>query len=89
MAATNFRPVQPIVKAVETVGEIPLVYNPHQAPGRSKLQQNIQETHNQEKKIYQKPKKKPYSEKNQKYQIRRRNARESPSATKAFNDPQP
>jgi len=34
MAATNFHPVQSIVKAVETVGEKPLVLNPHKAPGR-------------------------------------------------------
>ena len=34
MATINFLPVQPIVEGVETVGEKPLISNPHQVPGR-------------------------------------------------------
>jgi len=56
MAATNFHPVQPIVEAVETVGEKPRGQNPHQVPGRSKLQQNIHETYDQKKASPENPK---------------------------------
>jgi len=58
MAGTNFHPVQPIVKAVETVGK-PLVQNPHPAPGRCTLQQNLQETRNQRKTSTKNPRKNP------------------------------
>jgi len=47
MAGTNFNLVELIVKAVESVGEKPLVYNTHEAPRRLQLQHNIQETRNQ------------------------------------------
>jgi len=69
MAATNFHPVQPIVKAVETLGEKPLVENPHQARGRCKLQQNIHETRNQNKVSTKNPIESPLVRKTKKTQI--------------------
>jgi len=58
MAATNLHLVHPIVKVVETLGEKPLLQNPHQALRRSKLQQNIHETRDQKKASTENPKKK-------------------------------
>jgi len=64
-AATNFHPVQPIVEAVETVGEKTPGLKP--APSARALKTITKYTRNSQPRenIYQKPKKKPNSEKNQ------------------------
>jgi len=66
IAATNFHPVQPIVEAVETVGEKTPGLKP--APSARALKTTTKYTRNSQPKesIYRKPKKKPNSEKNQK-----------------------
>jgi len=65
MAATNFQPVQPIVEAVETVGENPWSKTRTKRPG-AKNYNKIYIKPVTKRNIYQKPKKKPNSEKNQK-----------------------
>jgi len=59
MAATNFHPVQPIVKAVETVGEKTPGLKP--APSARALKTTTKYTRNSQQKecIYRKPKKNP------------------------------
>jgi len=88
MAATNFHPVQPIVEAVETVGEEnPWSKTCTKRPGAENYNQNIHEARNQKKTSSENPRKNPTVRKTQKTQIGRRSTRESPSAAKAFNDP--
>ena len=66
MAVTNFHPVQLIVKVVETVGEKTRGLKP--APSARVLKTTTKYSWNSRPKesIYRKPKKWPYSEKNQK-----------------------
>ena len=65
MAAKNFHPVQPIVEAVETVEKTPGL---KPASSAQALKTTTKYTRNSQPKesIYQKPKKKPNSKKNQK-----------------------
>ena len=81
MAATNFHPVQPIVEVVETVGQKTPSLKP--APSARALKTTTKYTRNSQPKesIYQKPQKKPNSEKNQKKtEIRSRGPREKAKA---------
>jgi len=86
MAETNFYPVQPIIKAVETVGENPWSKTRTKHLGAENYNKIYMKLTTKRKHLL-KTQEKPNSEKNQKYQFRRRCTRESPSAVKAFNDP--
>jgi len=65
MAATNFHPVQPIVKVVETVGKNPWSKTCAKRPGPENYKQIYKKLATQGKHL-PKPKKKPTSEKDQK-----------------------
>jgi len=66
MAATNFHPVLPIVEAMDSVGEKTPGLQP--VPSAQALKTSTKYTRNSllKESIYQKPKKQPNSEKNQK-----------------------
>jgi len=66
MAAINIHPVQPIVEAVETVGENPWSKTRTKRPGAKNYNRKYTRNAHPKGSIYRKHKEKPNSEKNQK-----------------------
>ena len=88
MAATNFHPVQPIVEAVETVGEKnPWSKTRTKRPGAENYNKIYMKPATKRKASTKNPRNNPTVRKTKKTQIRSRGPRESPSAAKGFNDP--
>ena len=66
MAATNFHPVQPMVEAVETVGENPWSKTRTKRPGAENYDKIYKKLATKRKHLPETQEKKPNSEKNQK-----------------------